>query len=1521
MPGPTRITVILFALLIGLWPAGAGAQDLFWESPETLVPANARFPRAEHGGGTTAVIYQSFTSVGEEEGEITLSLIGRRNGGPWIRNENFLGPVQFAGQEAPVFSLDVDANGVIYCAVNVADRVFSVLASYDGGRSFTQLADLELFSTTVAPRLFVKDDGGLLLFVTRETVVDEIGDSLETYYSVSENGRSWSDLTPLVTDQGKRLNFLPHHTSYRGREYVVFQVLETGERPSYQIYLKTSTDGGRTWGPAVWLTREDEVIEGSTLAPLEFDNQRPYIKPLNGDLGVVWERSVGGGNPQIYLLRLNPGGEPAADYERITTGSRSCRFPQIVLLGGELYVIWFDDRAGDEHIILANRDGIFWDERDLSRISGISTFPRPVKEEGRLFLFWENIRGTNSRLIFLAPDTTVIPPRIFAGNFTPGGRFSQDRYTLSWGLPQDSSGIAGFSYTVDRMPAGEAPSRLMALQNERSTSATVDEDGYWYFHVAAQDYAGNWSETSTVGFYRDTTPPPPVEINDPMTDDEGFLVSNTFTMEWEPPEETENLGGYSYALHYLGGPGVEIDTAAVETPTPPARVMTEDPEAYFRNRDNGTWTFTVRPIDSVGNAGEPATVVLRMNKYIPETYITSVRAQRDELGAVTLEILGRGFSVGGLVTTVLLDRDGRAPYDYEYSRELGLFDVRNDRLIAGPIIEEVEEGTYRVGVIHPLRGIAFSRPVLRMDPTGAVKFGDFRELPTAQLRPVGRTLMVLSANRIVLYMIFALLIGVLIFAVFKIAGIVKEGHMLHEQVEALIGMKEMPLKEKKEMLAKMKKRGMGLRVKFTLFITTLVIIIVMMVALALAYIAVNTQRENLSEGLRNQTEVLLESLTSGARANLPAKNTLELGLIPAQRLAMEDSLFVTITGNTQEDPNTYDYVWASDDPDIREKIDTETLQIGISRIEDRISPRAQELEEQINREAGQELGRITEQLDELSRTARELALSDEPGAAEQLARYQEEISSLERQLTTRLKEIADLVGSVPPFDLERLDEEELSYTFYKPVVYRTIGGTDYYKGMVRLGISTERIITEINDAVRQLIIIILGIAAVAIIIGVVGAVLFASIMIIPIRRLLEGVEKIRDTEDKEKLKDHVINVRTKDEISALAETVNQMTMGLVKAAVANKDLTVGKEVQKMFIPLEVGSDGTKKTTGREETEKVSFFGYYEGAKGVSGDYFDYKKLDDKHYAMIKCDVAGKGVPASLIMVEVATIFLNYFRTWSFEKEGIHLEQLVYGINDLLEERGFKGRFAALIVMILNVENGTLYMCNAGDNLVHIYDGEQQRMIKKVLPESPAAGVFPTMLVEMQNPYQQVPYMLKQGDILMLFTDGVEEAKRHFRNSDFEIVKCGEEGLEEGELHYNHNPDEDSEELTPERIESILDAVNNRGKYRLIKYHNPVPDEELTFDFASCEGSAEDAVLALVAVEKVFRLIPDPSAGPDDKIQVDRRVNEFLQQHFEQYRLYFRQKAEQDEEADYITFTHIKEDEQYDDLTLLSIKRH
>jgi hypothetical protein len=97
---------------------------------------------------------------------------------------------------------------------------------------------------------------------------------------------------------------------------------------------------------------------------------------------------------------------------------------------------------------------------------------------------------------------------------------------------------------------------------------------------------------------------------------------------------------------------------------------------------------------------------------------------------------------------------------------------------------------------------------------------------------------------------------------------------------------------------------------------------------------------------------------------------------------------------------------------------------------------------------------------------------------------------------------------------------------------------------------------------------------------------------------------------------------------------------------------------------------------------------------------------------------------------------------------------------------------------------------------------------------------------------------------------------------------------------------------------------------------------LSFDFSTCGDSLEDKILALIAIEKVFRLYRDPSATAKDSVLVDQKVDDFLSKHFDQYRLYCADKGpyEDAENPGYLLYHGLHEDAQYDDLTFLAIRR-
>jgi hypothetical protein len=1478
------------------------------------------------------VVWHEFIPEGQDTGTVYLSLLATSDGITWSSHPRFLPPLRYKGKQTPLFSVLVNRQGAIIIAVASAEKEVAIYRSTDIGKTFERLSLVRARDTIVVPKLFITSRGDYLLFVT-----SEFAEKLGIYYAVSDSGKNWSDLKALVDqNEGLGLHSVPYHTSFNGRDYVIFQSRIEGKADDFQLYLKDSGNGGYSWGRAKRLTDFSEIINGDEVLPSQIYNQRPFIAPYNDRLLVTWERNRIGRAPQIYYMEIDGSGNIIEPAEKITRGSSNSYYPQIIIYKDRPYLLWFDDSRGIEHIFFASREGIAWTIRDLSPIPGKSRFGRPIFIGGVLEIFWENIGTSISRLYLLEPDHSVAPPRIIARNFSANGYGRLSSLQVSWTIPSDSSGIEGFVYALNKQKDFSPDQGTQVLKNVTSESFNLSGEGTWYFHLTAKDNAGNYSAVQTISYTRDTTPPAAVSFIRPPTDDQGFLLSNSVTVQWRGPDEPD-LAGYTYKLSLLNPDVTAGGYSAAVLSAPPRVVLTTEQKVSFQNLENGIWALAVAALDKVGNEGAPVTITFKLNKYIPVTYITGTSSTRDDRNRIFLTIYGRGFTAGGRVSEVILDRDGIAPYDYTFSLKDSQYDIPGDRVIDRLPLDNVDEGRYRIGLVHPVRGLYFTASrQLEVESGGTVKFGDFDALYGQASRGRGPVLFFLSLNEVIMWL-FILLLAVVFYLTFrKVIVLASEAKNIRLEALAIIQGEEVSM-EKTKKLKSLHIKGMGLRVKYTLLTTVLVILIILIVSIPISFYMIDTQQRTLATKLFEKVSSDLRFTANGAETYLIDHQTLPLGEI-IQLVEMDELEFAIITGPQYINPTTgaidtergkldltsIEHVWAFKDPNIEQRLKPDgPFQLIKSEIQDPITPIVEKLRRDINKTIQERISGLNSQIDDLTRQFNALINRTDQASMAKL----EELNNRQKKLITQrdaeLKDIGEKVGSYPEYKTQNLDLSVPSYTFYKLLVYidKNQGYDNYVWGIVRIGISMQKIFGEINAARNNLLVRIGIITLIAIILGVSGALIMASITIIPIRKLSNGVAVIRDTADKERLKDHIIDIRTHDEIRELADTVNQMTQGLVKAAAANKELTLGKEVQKMFIPLEVDTQGKKRTTGYDTNNFIELFGYYEGAKGVSGDYFDFKKLDDTHYALIKCDVAGKGVPAALIMVEVATIFLTFFREWTLKDPGINITKLAYRINDMLEERGFKGRFAALTLCVINSRTGTCYFCNAGDNLMQIYDSAAGRVVQFKLPDAPAAGVFPSMLVETQTGFKQVPYKLKKNDTLFLFTDGLDEAKRKFRGNDFKPVICAEPSIKDGESHGGtHTKGSDNEELGMKRIEEIIESVFKNKTYSLHKHHNPVGDEELTFDFRQCSGSVEEAVLALIAVEKVFRLYPDPTAKKDDIVHIDRKIDEFLQKYFVQYKYYFKHQLDKNDDPDYAYYTHMKEDEQYDDLTILAVRK-
>ena len=492
---------------------------------------------------------------------------------------------------------------------------------------------------------------------------------------------------------------------------------------------------------------------------------------------------------------------------------------------------------------------------------------------------------------------------------------------MEWTAPQDSSGILSYSWIWTRNP-DQDPSRDENAQvyGENRAVYTFDDtpesQGLWYFSLIVRDQAGNWSEPLRLSYNLDRIPPPPPIVRSPATDAYGFLRSNSFVVEWKDAEESP-ASYYRWRLDYLAASPEQLDFDTVEALrinderrsfTASGATESAERRVSWTNLDNGVWAFTVVAIDLAGNQGLPTTELLLTRRYIPVTFITDVSARKDDEDRITLRIIGRGFSAGGNISAAMIDRDGEAPWDYEYRSSGPQLRILSDRVVEISGIEDMDEGTYRIAVRHPDRGVVFWNRSMRLDSTGNVKFGPFGLYAYESLwQPAARSIR-LSGNQLLL-LLAAIMAGfAVVITSVRLAGISREARILAGNARAILARAPMSAAALEESIMLLQRKGMGLRLKFTLALTSLVLLTILMVTVLLGVVWLNLERDTLAKGLENESRLMVETLASSARNSIPVADRGNLLLLTDRISALPDALWTTVTGPRPRYPT------ASSDP-------------------------------------------------------------------------------------------------------------------------------------------------------------------------------------------------------------------------------------------------------------------------------------------------------------------------------------------------------------------------------------------------------------------------------------------------------------------------------------------------------------------------------------------------------------------------------------------------------------------------------
>ncbi|WP_437228813.1 SpoIIE family protein phosphatase [Planctomicrobium sp. SH661] len=272
---------------------------------------------------------------------------------------------------------------------------------------------------------------------------------------------------------------------------------------------------------------------------------------------------------------------------------------------------------------------------------------------------------------------------------------------------------------------------------------------------------------------------------------------------------------------------------------------------------------------------------------------------------------------------------------------------------------------------------------------------------------------------------------------------------------------------------------------------------------------------------------------------------------------------------------------------------------------------------------------------------------------------------------------------------------------------------------------------------------------------------------------------------------------SEEDLDLLSSLASQASMAIENARMheehvqrreLERDLEFATQVQLGFLPK-----------SRPNLPDYTFHDYYEAALSVGGDYFDYLTLADGRVAMAIGDVAGKGMPAALLMARL----YSSMRFQLLTKRT--LEEAVSGLNEEISSSGLGHRFITFLVMLIDPNENTLKIVNAGHlpPLKRSADGQVTVLARE--SASLPLGIMPELA------YESATVQIAPGDTIIAYTDGVSEAM----NADKDIY--GSERLT-GLLATCKGTISKTVETIVENVEEFMGTMTSRDDTCIIGVH-------------------------------------------------------------------------------------------------------
>jgi serine phosphatase RsbU (regulator of sigma subunit) len=200
------------------------------------------------------------------------------------------------------------------------------------------------------------------------------------------------------------------------------------------------------------------------------------------------------------------------------------------------------------------------------------------------------------------------------------------------------------------------------------------------------------------------------------------------------------------------------------------------------------------------------------------------------------------------------------------------------------------------------------------------------------------------------------------------------------------------------------------------------------------------------------------------------------------------------------------------------------------------------------------------------------------------------------------------------------------------------------------------------------------------------------------------------------------------------EVGEMLTQEIRERELLEQELEVARSIQQASLPEEVPI-----------LEGWQISPYYQPAREVGGDFYDFHLLSEGRLGVVVGDATGKGVPAALVMSTTCGMLQLAARALGSPSPGEVLAQ----VNETLLARIPSNTFVTCFYAVLEPKSGTLRYANAGHDLPYLrrVGGDAEELRARGMP----LGLMPGMN------YEQKEIVLDVGEGVFFYSDGLVEA--------------------------------------------------------------------------------------------------------------------------------------------------------------------